>query len=355
MVPPLLLHLRVESRYLGLHATFSHFNVYVYFSDVGEFIEVILNQWKDDYELLERNHSYIQWLFPLQEQGMNFRARMLTKKEIEMMKKDKEVQRRFIEAYKLMLGFYGINLVTEATGEVKRAEKFEERFDNLDYHSHNNLRITRILKCLGELGFEHYQAPLVKFFLVETLVEKQLPGVKNSVLDYFMFTVKDKQQRRDLVHFAWENYEPGSKFIWGPIEKLKKYKKPSDCDSDVGGETGGKENMAKTQEAEKRCGEHGDRKHQVGGDDDDSKISSHVGVAHDLESQKIKLNEEQSGNNEPNGKNVVESQGEQKTLDWNVEEKEHSKEEEGKESIRSTDNYDDTTSPPPPPNPASSE
>uniref|UniRef100_A0A8C5R474 Opioid growth factor receptor (OGFr) conserved domain-containing protein n=1 Tax=Leptobrachium leishanense TaxID=445787 RepID=A0A8C5R474_9ANUR len=206
------------------------------FKPNGEFIEVILDQWKDDYELLERNNSYIQWLFPLQEQGMNFRARMLTRTEIEMMKKDEEVQRRFIEAYKLMLGFYGIKLVNADTGEVKRTEKFEERFDNLDYHSHNNLRITRILKCLGELGFEHYQAPLVKFFLVETLVEKQLPGVKNSVLDYFLFTVKDKQQRRDLVHFAWENYEPRYKFIWGPMEQLKMYKKPSDCDSDVGWE-----------------------------------------------------------------------------------------------------------------------
>lgn len=27
----------------------------------GSFIEEILQNWKDDYELLEENHSYIQW------------------------------------------------------------------------------------------------------------------------------------------------------------------------------------------------------------------------------------------------------------------------------------------------------
>lgn len=39
---------------------------------------------------------------------------------------------RFIRAYKLMLGFYGIHLVNEETGELKRAENWRERFENLN-------------------------------------------------------------------------------------------------------------------------------------------------------------------------------------------------------------------------------
>lgn len=39
---------------------------------------------------------------------------------------------RFIRAYKLMLGFYGINLVNEETGELVRAENWHERFENLN-------------------------------------------------------------------------------------------------------------------------------------------------------------------------------------------------------------------------------
>ncbi|CAJ0932472.1 unnamed protein product, partial [Ranitomeya imitator] len=137
------------------------------------------------------------------------------------MRADEVVMQRLLKSYKLMLRFYGIQLLDEKTGEVSRAAEWKERYHNLSRHSHNNLRITRILKCLGEMGYDHLQAPLVQFFLEETLCNKQLPNVKRSVLDYFMFTVKDKQQRRRLVQFAWENYTSRGPFIWGPVDKLQ--------------------------------------------------------------------------------------------------------------------------------------
>ncbi|XP_068118956.1 opioid growth factor receptor-like protein 1 [Hyperolius riggenbachi] len=196
------------------------------FEPSGVYIDDVLKDWKDDYVMLERNHCYIQWLFPLRECGMNSYAKPLTRKEIQMMKREEQVQRRFLAAYNLMLGFYGIELVDEETGRVTRAAEWEDRFKNLNYHSHNNLRITRILKCLGELGYERFQAPLVRFFLEETLCHGRLHNVRRSALDYFMFTVKDKNERKKLVHFAWENYKPQEKFIWGPVEKLRKYKPP---------------------------------------------------------------------------------------------------------------------------------
>ncbi|XP_077316448.1 uncharacterized protein LOC143936036 [Lithobates pipiens] len=197
------------------------------FEPDGLYIMDLLEKWKEKYEILERNHSYIQWLFPLREHGMNSCAKPLTEAEIEEMKGDKRFPGRFLEAYKLMLDFYGIQLKDEKTGEVTLADNCESRFRNLNDHSHNNLRITRILKCLGELGFEHYQAPLVKFFLEETLCNGRLQNVKRSALDYFMFTVKNKNQRRKLVHFAWKNYNQ-DKFIWGPVEKLRTYQPPAE-------------------------------------------------------------------------------------------------------------------------------
>ncbi|XP_077109011.1 uncharacterized protein LOC143765825 [Ranitomeya variabilis] len=191
------------------------------FQPCGETIEDIYGKWWDDYRELEANHSYIQWLFPLREPGVNPYAIPLTQAEIKRMRADEVVMQRLLKSYKLMLGFYGIQLLDEKTGEVSRAAKWEERYHNLNRRSHNNLRITRILKCLGEMGYDHLQAPLVQFFLEETLRKNQLPNVKKSVLDYFMFTVKDKQQRRRLVHFAWENYTSLGPFIWGPVEKLQ--------------------------------------------------------------------------------------------------------------------------------------
>ncbi|XP_077109013.1 uncharacterized protein LOC143765826 [Ranitomeya variabilis] len=206
------------------------------FEPNGLYIEELLKDWKDDNNTLERNHSYIQWLFPLREYGMNSYAKPLSQSEIKIMKEDNEVKTRFLKAYKLMLQFYGITLCNEQTGELRRAGKYEERFKNLNCHSHNNLRITRILKCLGEMGYERFQAPLVKFFLEETLCNNQLPNVKRSVLEYFMFAVKDKQQRRKLVHFAWEKYKQNNqqdRFIWGPVDKLRHYRIPDENDVNV--------------------------------------------------------------------------------------------------------------------------
>ncbi|XP_026879117.2 opioid growth factor receptor-like protein 1 isoform X1 [Electrophorus electricus] len=182
----------------------------------GIYIKDYHENWFNNYKYLEQNHVYIQWLFPIQEQGMNFYAYPLTAKEIKLFCEDKDVKERLLKSYKLMLDFYGIKLVDEESGEVTRAENWEKQFENLNRNSHNNLRITRILKCLGILGFQHYQAPLVKFFLQETLVNRTLSRVKTSALDYFMFAVLDKSDRRKLIEFAFQTFEPKKEFVWCP-------------------------------------------------------------------------------------------------------------------------------------------
>ncbi|XP_074538224.1 opioid growth factor receptor [Halichoeres trimaculatus] len=213
------------------------------------YIESFLKEWKNDYKRLERVHSYIQWLFPLREPGVNYMASELTKKEIEAFKNNEEAKRRLVESYELMLGFYGIKLVNKDTGEVKRADNWKERFGNLERNMHNNLRITRILKSLGELGFEHYQAPLVRFFLEETLVKKTLSSVKRSVLDYFLFAVLDKRKRQELVRYAYLNFEPKDKFVWCPRKIQKQFRK-AEKRSDAVGNGDWKEERIKSKDVE---------------------------------------------------------------------------------------------------------
>ncbi|XP_037540659.1 opioid growth factor receptor [Nematolebias whitei] len=214
------------------------------------YIESFHKDWKNDYKRLERVHSYIQWLFPLREPGVNYMASELTKKEIEAFKKNEDAKRRLVESYELMLGFYGIRLVNKETGEVKRAENWKDRFGNLERNMHNNLRITRILKSLGELGFEHYQAPLVRFFLEETLVKKTLSSVKRSVLDYFLFAVLDRQKRQELVKFAYLHFEPKDKFVWCPRKVQKQFRKAEkskDGDAALQHKEEGLDNITKAQ------------------------------------------------------------------------------------------------------------
>ncbi|XP_006873451.1 PREDICTED: opioid growth factor receptor [Chrysochloris asiatica] len=227
----------------------------------GCFIEEILQDWKDNYDLLEDNHSYIQWLFPLREPGVNWHAKPLTLKEVEAFKSCPEAMGRFLQAYELMLGFYGVELEDRDTGAVCRAQNYQKRFQNLNWHSHNNLRITRILKSLGELGLEQYQAPLARFFLEETLVRRQLPGVRQSALDYFVFAVRCRRQRRALLRFAWEHFRPRSKFVWAPLDKLQRLR-PHEDDSP-------RRPLDKTNTQGRTCG--------PGGEEGDSSVSQEVG------------------------------------------------------------------------------
>uniref|UniRef100_A0A673L6S8 Opioid growth factor receptor-like n=1 Tax=Sinocyclocheilus rhinocerous TaxID=307959 RepID=A0A673L6S8_9TELE len=161
------------------------------------YIDEFHQQWWGEYEKLEIVLTYIHWLFPLQEKGRNLRAHELTKKEIKV---NKQAKSKLVKSYKLMLDFYGICSVDESTGDVERAPNWKD--------------------CLGTLGLKHYQAPLVKFFLHETLVVGHLQSLKQSILDYFMFAVLDKSERRELVRFTFKHFKPQEQFVWGPNKFL---------------------------------------------------------------------------------------------------------------------------------------
>uniref|UniRef100_A0A8C5QU81 RNase H type-1 domain-containing protein n=1 Tax=Leptobrachium leishanense TaxID=445787 RepID=A0A8C5QU81_9ANUR len=178
------------------------------FAPHGEFIEDVLCHWYSEYELLEKHHSNNQWLFPLLEQGQNAHAKPLTTSEIEIMKNTAEIQHRLQRAYKLMLNFFGVKLVGEEEIEVIRDSNFSTRFSNLNTNTHNNLRITRIVRSMGELGTARYQAPLVKFFLKEILVEDQLQNMKESALKYFLPTVKNEHERDARSEYALKHRIP---------------------------------------------------------------------------------------------------------------------------------------------------
>ncbi|KIK95162.1 hypothetical protein PAXRUDRAFT_827279 [Paxillus rubicundulus Ve08.2h10] len=143
-------------------------------------IEEVLSRWYGDYQELESNHGYIQWLFPIQEDGMNCEAYRLLPHEIEAMRSNDEIIGRLIKSYHMMLDFYGMRLVTD-TGLLGRAllpSDYSSRYKNILRAPHNNLRITRILKCLSELGLERFNAG----FLLHVLNEQSENNKLNSVL-----------------------------------------------------------------------------------------------------------------------------------------------------------------------------
>ncbi|KAG1906625.1 opioid growth factor receptor conserved region-domain-containing protein [Suillus fuscotomentosus] len=137
-------------------------------------ISEIHQSWRKDYNQLEYNHGYIQWVFPIRENGMNFEAQALQLHEATAMKEDSDVIERIKASYELMLDFYGMCLVNFETGLVGRSEGYKTRYQNLLQAPHNNLRITRILKCLSEMDLEHLNAGFLLHVLNEQSEHKQL-------------------------------------------------------------------------------------------------------------------------------------------------------------------------------------
>lgn len=56
-----------------------------------------------------------------------------------------------------------------------------------------------------------------------------LQQVKQSVLDYFIFAVLDKTKRKELIEYAFWNFEPKEQFVWCPRRIQRKLLKRIPC------------------------------------------------------------------------------------------------------------------------------
>jgi len=173
----------------------------------GKLLDEIHKKWWGDYELLERNHSYIQWLFPIREEGLNPQAQELQLHEAEAFSKNEILQKGVIKSYQMMLDFYGMNLVDEKKGEIARSENFKDRYSHLNQSYHNYLRITRILKCLGEIGLEHYKFPFLKHCISEIFETKLLSNCKTSCIRFWSQVLRDEKERGEIEQLILQSIE----------------------------------------------------------------------------------------------------------------------------------------------------
>lgn len=75
------------------------------------------------YSALESGHSFIQWLFPIQEESpFNWQAQQLQKHEIAAMKRDGAVLQRIFKSLELMLDFYGFDVKVADQTQTQRAK-----------------------------------------------------------------------------------------------------------------------------------------------------------------------------------------------------------------------------------------
>lgn len=162
----------------------------------GATIDIIHNDWYDDYDGLERNHRVIEWLFPTTKVPRGSQAHPLQPGEADEIINDRGAMDRVKMSYMMMLHFYGMKLrITDDSGKVEKGSNWEERFRHLN---NSQERITRILTSLGLLGLERLKPPFLKFVLGEVAKTKELGDALASLRDVWIDTLASEDDKREL-------------------------------------------------------------------------------------------------------------------------------------------------------------
>jgi len=149
--------------------------------------EALLNK-KGNYDFLEFNHSFIQWLFPNHfSSAFNSNSYALTPQEASLFRKNPRIAQNLLKAYDMIFDFYGLKF---EKNEFIRSEHYKTRYyETIAYPSHNHLRIRRILAHLNVVGFREIAIKLINFLMEEVLK-------KDSGLGYI----------KNVVNGVWRKY-----------------------------------------------------------------------------------------------------------------------------------------------------
>jgi len=176
------------------------------------------NKWFGDYRELEYQHGFIQWLFPIREQGLNPKAQKLYPHEMLVMRQDPQIQARILKSYSLILDFYGMRFA-DGSGKLERTKNFKPRYRNLNQSFHNNLRITRILKCLGEMNLERLKYPFLLFVVQEMFINNELRNCRQSCERYWIPTLRDSTERNVLLSIFKASNQQRRSYVNQLVEK----------------------------------------------------------------------------------------------------------------------------------------
>ncbi|GAA6060732.1 hypothetical protein JCM10212_003776 [Sporobolomyces blumeae] len=184
-------------------------------------VDALQDELRGNWSKLESNHAFVQWLFPIREQGVNHLAQPLQPHEIATIRQDSKAMARLVESYKIMLAFYGLRLVDAETGELALEDStpapspasYLRRFANLESHTHNFLRITRILKCMGEFGLDQHP-PSFLLYVLSLQASPSSPHLTSaslvrSIYTYWRWCVRDDVDR-DFVRARIDGVRDGS-------------------------------------------------------------------------------------------------------------------------------------------------
>jgi len=148
--------------------------------DQGRMLAEILRQDDDWFEVC---HNYIQWLFPTREfSRVTPDAPVLDTVSIDAFLSDALLRRHLRASLIRILSFYGLRLTS--TDVVKGPNWTARKSNWFTVNTHNNLRLTRILKSLVALGLESEAKSFLSALLL--LCEKEPDcGVDEAAIKFW--------------------------------------------------------------------------------------------------------------------------------------------------------------------------
>lgn len=125
--------------------------------DRGRRLDFIVDQ---SDEWLECTHDYIQWLFPLAvKSGANPDAPLVSDGLVDLFRVNQTAQNNMLRGLDRMLSFYGLQ---RSNKTITKGASWHFRKENWFLSpTHNDLRITRMLKSMQILGFGNYAQSLL--------------------------------------------------------------------------------------------------------------------------------------------------------------------------------------------------
>lgn len=147
---------------------------------------------KQDDLWLEVTHDYIQWLFPNEERSRVAPGTPTITVEVKKeFKSDEILQRHLRASFYRMLAFYGLTATDQG---IEKYDIWEKRKLNWFVEdTHNNLRITRMLKCLYALGLEN-EALQFHQILVKLVQNEKDCGIGTTAQQFWAEAICNTQQ-----------------------------------------------------------------------------------------------------------------------------------------------------------------
>lgn len=152
----------------------------------GRLLSEVLEQ--DDF-WLESCHDYIQWLFPNKARSrVTPDAPIITAEVEKAFLSDELLRNHLMASFTRILSFYGLK---HSGNEIAKAENWSARKVNwFIQDTHNNLRITRILKCLRTLGLK---SEAEKFYNTLTHLQENEKdcGIENRTYNFWREAINE--------------------------------------------------------------------------------------------------------------------------------------------------------------------